>query len=62
MPHIRHALQEGPGLVPSPPLTEKKGAEHICSGDDEAEDATGAKLDQMDPGAPLEELVWAQSA
>nr|XP_023477108.1 uncharacterized protein LOC111768538 [Equus caballus] len=40
----------------------KEGAKHGHAGDDKAEDAVGATLDQMDPGAPLEGWVWAQSA
>lgn len=51
-----------PGLGIPPPLTEEEGAKHVRSGDDKAKDATGATLDQMDPGILSEELVWAQSA
>lgn len=50
------------GLGIPPLLTKEEGAKHVHSGDDKAEDAMGATLDQMDPGILLEELVWAQSA
>lgn len=42
--------------------SKEEGAKHVHSGDDKAKDAMGATLDQMDPGVPLEELVWTQSA
>lgn len=43
-------------------LTKKEGAEHVCAGDDDAKEAVGATLDQVDPGATLGEPVWAQRA
>lgn len=70
-PFISGRMQPCPSLLPlsekawawyPPPLTKEEGAKHVHSGDDKAKDAMGATLDQMDPGVPLEELVWTQSA
>lgn len=60
-PHPSHSLGKQ-GLVTPPPLTQKERAKHVHFGDDKTKDAMRATLDQMDPGVPLKELVWTQSA